>query len=132
MKNNINKLYKKEGITWKWEEGIEKAYSNKDGKIMHGHYRHYHDGGTINQIGTWINGLKEGAWQTFYENGNKHMVGQIKDIQEEGTWECYYSDGSLRFRGEYKNGVGEGPWEFYFSNGNANSNCCDSSFKWSN
>ena len=65
----INELYRKDGITWKLENGIERAYSNKDGKIMNGHYRHYHDDGTINQIGTWINGLKEGAWQTFYQNG---------------------------------------------------------------
>ena len=66
---SIKKHYRKDGITWKLEDGIERAYSNVDGKIMHGHYRHYYDDGTINQIGTWINGLKEGAWQSFDENG---------------------------------------------------------------
>lgn len=66
---NIKKHFRKDGITWKLEDGMERAYSDIDGKIMHGHYRHYYDDGTINQIGTWINGLKEGAWQSFDENG---------------------------------------------------------------
>ncbi|MDC0466596.1 hypothetical protein OAN62_01330 [Gammaproteobacteria bacterium] len=96
MKKNIKKLNKKDGIAWKWEEGIERAYSNKDGRIMHGHYKHYHDGGTINQVGTWINGLKEGAWQTFYENGQLFSRGFYKNdkrFPSDRAWDFFKENG---------------------------------------
>ena len=92
----INELYRKDGITWKLENGIERAYSNKDGKIMNGHYRHYYDDGTINSIGTWINGLKEGAWQTFYQNGQLFSRGfyiNDKRFPSERAWEFYEENG---------------------------------------
>ena len=96
MEKYIKKLNRKDGITWKWDKGIERAYSNKDGRIMHGHYRHYHNGGTINQIGTWINGLKEGAWQTFYQNGQLFSRGfyiNDKRFPSERAWEFYEENG---------------------------------------
>ena len=96
MKNSIKEHYRKDGITWKLEDGIERAYSNIDGKIMHGHYRHYYDDGTINQIGTWINGLKEGAWQSFDENGKLFGRGFYKNNERfpsEHEWEFFKESG---------------------------------------
>ena len=92
----IKKFYNKDDITWKLEEGIERAYSNIDGKIMNGHYRHYYNDGTINQVGTWINGLKEGAWQSFHENGVLFSRGFYKNNERfpsEREWDFFKESG---------------------------------------
>ena len=90
--NNLKKL--KTDIFWK---GIpERAYSKKNGKIMHGHYINYYEDGSINSIGTWMHGKKEGAWQYFYENGLLFSRGFYRNDQkfpDEKSWEHYKESG---------------------------------------
>ena len=96
MKINIKEHNNKDGINWKWEGKAETAYSNKDGKIMHGHYRHYYEDGSLNAVGTWINGLKEGAWQCFYKNGVLFSRGFYKNNERfpsEREWDFFKKSG---------------------------------------
>jgi len=88
-KNDINT-----GICWKGNP--ERAYSKKDKKVMNGHYKNFHEDGSLNAIGTWINGFKEGAWQYFYENGLLFSRGFYKNDQKfpnEKSWEYFKESG---------------------------------------
>tara|TARA_B100001173_G_scaffold174122_1_gene150280 strand:- start:152 stop:613 length:462 start_codon:yes stop_codon:yes gene_type:complete len=115
--NNIKKLYPKEGISWKWEEEIGKAYSNKDGKIMNGHHKYYGDDGTISQTGIWTNGQKEDAWQSFYEDGELMVMRSFKDGKKDGLEESYWKNGQLQSKGNYRNGEYDGLWIHYSTKG---------------
>ena len=52
-----------------WKGDPERAHSKKDQKLLNGHYEYYYDNGALRTKGTWINGMKEGAWQYFNKNG---------------------------------------------------------------
>lgn len=52
-----------------WKGNPERAHSKKDQKLLNGHYEYYYDNGALRTKGTWINGMKEGAWQYFNKNG---------------------------------------------------------------
>ena len=118
---DLFKLYPKEGISWKWEEEIGKAYSNKDGKIMNGHHKYYGDDGTISQTGIWTNGQKEGAWQSFYEDGELMVMRSFKDGKKDGLEESYWKNGQLQSKGNYRNGEYDGLWIYYSSKGHLES-----------
>lgn len=95
-KNKIKKHFKNDGIVWKGR----KAYSGKDLKILHGHYIHYRDDGTINLEGTWINGQREGAWKMYHDDESLFARGFFKNgdkFPNEWAWEYFDESGKKMF-----------------------------------
>ncbi|MDC3150300.1 hypothetical protein OA959_00150 [SAR86 cluster bacterium] len=97
MKEDIRIHKIEEGLSWKGNP--ERAYSKKDGLIMHGHYKHYKKG-SLNAVGTWIDGLKEGAWQYFYQNGELFSRGYYKNNERfpnKKSWD-YFKESGEKFK----------------------------------
>ena len=97
MKEDIRIHKIEEGLSWKGNP--ERAYSKKDGLIMHGHYKHYKKG-SLNAVGTWINGFKEGAWQYFYQSGELFSRGYYKNNERypnKKSWD-YFKESGEKFK----------------------------------
>lgn len=89
----------------------------------------YYQGGFIKSIGTYKNGLPEGAHRQFSPDGK--VVGAkmyaegiltgegIIDTagRQQGPWKEYHPNGQLKSKGEYLNSKRIGEWVYYFPNG---------------
>ncbi len=81
-----------------WLDGDpERAYEIIDGKktLLNCHFEAYWENGRLCQKGTWIDGLKQGAWQYFHENGTIDARGFQVDNRRVGKWEFYDENGLL-------------------------------------
>ena len=56
---------------------------------------YYHDNGSIEQQGTFKDGLLHGAWTSFDRNGNKVAMGNYVKGKKTGKW-FFWSDTSLK------------------------------------
>ena len=78
-----------------WLGDPERAHCKKDGKLLNGHYEYYYDNGVLRAKGTWINGMKEGAWQTFYKNGTisgRGFFHNDRRFPSSESWDSYSYD----------------------------------------
>ena len=81
-----------------WSGEPERAHSRSDGKLLNGHFEYYYDSGALRSKGTWINGMKEGAWQHFHENGTiwgrgfHHNDERFPSME---SWQNYDENGKL-------------------------------------
>ena len=73
-----------------WKGNPERAYTKKDQKLLNGHYEYYYDNGALRTKGTWVNGMKEGAWQYFNKNGT--IDTWYVDANNNGTGDSIYID----------------------------------------
>ena len=81
-----------------WLGDPERAHCKKDGKPLNGHYEYFYDNGVLRTKGTWINGMKEGAWSHFHENGkiwSRGFFHNDKRFPSTKFWETYDENGKL-------------------------------------
>ena len=86
-----------------WSGNPERAHSIKDGKPINGHYEYYYDNGVLRTKGTWINGMKEGAWQHFNKNGTIWGRGfhyNDRRFPSSEAWDLYDEEGKLIHKGK--------------------------------
>jgi antitoxin component YwqK of YwqJK toxin-antitoxin module len=72
---------------------------------------------TLDSMGSYINGVKEGIWEYYWEEGPLRSKGLYINGEKEGIWETYFGKGDLSSKGGYKNDKKEGYWEYYWDNG---------------
>ena len=72
----MKKLYQRGEIFWSGSP--ERAYCVNTKILLNGHYESYHESGKLRYKGSWINGMKEGAWQYFYKEGQLFSRGFYK------------------------------------------------------
>ena len=86
-----------------WSGNPERAHSIKDGKPINGHYEYYYGNGVLRTKGTWINGMKEGAWQHFNKNGTIWGRGfhyNDRRFPSSEAWDLYDEKGKLIHKGK--------------------------------
>ena len=72
---------------------FEKNWINKNSE-------YYYDNNTLQSKGSWINGMKSGAWQYFNENGTISQRGfyvNDKRYPDLNGWEYYDANGEKVF-----------------------------------
>lgn len=61
-------------------------------------------------IGSFKNGLRDGAWVTYYENGQLRDKGNYQNGVQQGLWTAYTDYGKLESTGNFVAGKREGFW----------------------
>ena len=99
----------------------------------------YYDGGELDEIGEYINGLKDGKWGRFHVGGSLkqeeiYKLGKLIEVSDfylsdgnvfknesfdNGNGELfdYYEDGNIFSIAKYKNGLLNGMYSEYHTNG---------------
>ncbi len=84
--------------------------SLKDGQ-PHGAYLWWHENGTLNTQGQFVEGLRDGTWIWYYQDGQKFADVTFQQDEVTGTEHHWAPDGSLLTTGEYRDGQ---PWNGTF------------------
>lgn len=71
--------------------------------LLHGAYISYRDNGSLQDLGFYKNGLKEGVWIES-ESENSYHTGAYHNGQKTGTWKLFDSNKRLLEMEEYRNG----------------------------
>jgi len=58
------------------------------------------DNGTI-EVGSVLNGLKEGKWISYYKNGNIEYIGSFYKGKRDGKWIWYHENGQILSKEKY-------------------------------
>ena len=120
-------------------------YADVDLKIHDGYFHYFHSNGSLNAIGKYVNGKKEGLWIHYYpdgmmmdsgvySNGNSigitlswHSNGFMKDssvinINGKGVKVSWFDNGNIESVGYITNFTKiDGTWKFYHKNGQMSS-----------
>jgi len=59
--------------------------------------------GKIIEIGTLVEGKREGKWISYHENAQVESEGLYKNDKKTGEWTWYYDNGTLCCKEKYKN-----------------------------
>jgi antitoxin component YwqK of YwqJK toxin-antitoxin module len=119
-------LHREEEYSFGLEEGISTEYNDTGAVIATGTYIDGMKEGawvyTINdhkEEGVYFEGLRNGVWSHYYlENGQKSFEGTFENGQKTGIHIHYYFDGQVKRRGYYSVDLRNGIWEFFDKNGN--------------
>ncbi|MEO1808690.1 MAG: hypothetical protein AAFU33_28045, partial [Bacteroidota bacterium] len=88
--------------------------------LINGSAKYYYENGQLGEIGSCVEGLKQGEWNSFYENGVQQSSGNY-DTVKVGEWTYWWNNGKLKAKGEYVLGLKAGSWKYYNSDGNLES-----------
>ena len=106
-----------------------------------GHWRAYHEDGSLAEEGQYSLGLKVGVWQTYHpghtlkelitydiqgsrvgsylkmsKEGMSQIKGNFKNNRRDGAWVFYYQNGQPGIEIYFKNGLKEGAWTEWYWN----------------
>jgi antitoxin component YwqK of YwqJK toxin-antitoxin module len=70
----------------------------------------YHPDQSVDYIGNYRNGSREGFWEGFYSFGGKSFTYHYENDLEEGLQINYRLSGCPGYMGVMKNGVKDGMW----------------------
>ena len=73
------------------------------------------DTGTVNGIGSYLNGKRDGRWKIRWSRGAVD-TGPYVDGKRHGQWKLLWSDGTMQ-TGPYVDGKRHGQWEYRYSDG---------------
>lgn len=118
--NDTNKLYnekyyQKVSILDKDSFSVNEGYEvlvylfDTSRKMM----KYYWDNGTIQAIGFYYKGQKEGKWTSYFEDGNLATERFFVNGNKEGKHKVYFSNGKLSIVENYKQGAKIGDWFYY-------------------
>jgi len=97
-----------------FRNGQEKGtIRQKEGKIMDGSYKLYHENGKMSREITTVGGKLQGAYKDFHDNGQLEEVGNYDEGEKEGQVKIYYEDGKLSYVCNYRKGKLDGNFEDY-------------------
>ena len=87
------------------------AFNKSDETLANGVFLKKYRNGTVEVVGVYKDGLKEGPWKEFRSNGRLKLNSNYDKGKLNGLWEWFNSNGKIREKGFYKNGVKTGVWE---------------------
>lgn len=106
------------------------SYKDSDMKISHGKFTYYEDIDVFNdrhhtyfkiknkyrfvsQMGSYIDGEKNGVWLEFYPDGKVQYSEVYLKNKLNGTYTSYDKKGKILITGNYINGIRDGEWLLY-------------------
>lgn len=63
---------------------------------------YFHDNGTIEQQGNFVNGKLDGKWVFYSPEGNLQVIAEFKEGKKQGKWQ-YFESSFITKEVEYKN-----------------------------
>jgi len=110
------KLYS--GVYTSLENGKKKSEIEiKEGKAS-GKATYYYNNGNVMEVGTFVNGEKNGEWLRWDEAGKKIAQAFYVGGKKDGLWMVWDSNGTKRYEMNYAMGEKVGKWMMWDENGN--------------
>ncbi|MFZ4520283.1 MAG: toxin-antitoxin system YwqK family antitoxin [Bacteroidales bacterium] len=81
----------------------------------------YYQSGTIKEIRSYREGLKNGIWTTWNESGKKTAEASFKNGKKDGAWYVWDDKGVKRYEMYYEKGDKKGLWIIRDENGQVTS-----------
>ncbi|PCJ51323.1 MAG: hypothetical protein COA79_26560 [Planctomycetota bacterium] len=82
-----------------------------------GEWKSWSEDGKLENVGMYVNGLKNGKFRSWYKNGNRQYVGEFKSGYKNGKLQLWYDNGNLEFTGHWLKNEKNGTHENWYSNG---------------
>lgn len=95
---------------------LKEVYTYKNG-LKNGSFEEYSPYGYLMLTGSFIDGKKDGQWQYAYYTGQLEKVSNYKNDILNGDYKYYYDNGKTNVEGKYKNGKKSGKWTWYNNRG---------------
>ena len=82
-----------------------------------GNWISYHEDGSVEEKGAYLNCMKQGLWTRLHPSGNTLSEGKYDQDKNHGLW-TYWWDGDQKFaEGYYNQGKENGKWTYWHKNG---------------
>ena len=94
------------------------AFNKSDETLANGVFLKKYRNGTVEVVGVYKDGLKEGPWKEFRNNGRLKLNSNYDKGKLNGLWEWFHDNGNIRERGFYKIGDRIGEWQSFDRFGN--------------
>ena len=99
-----------------FHEGL--AFNKSDETLANGVFLKKYLNGTVEVVGVYKDGLKEGPWKEFRSSRRLKLNSNYDKGKLNGLWEWFHDNGHIRERGFYKIGDRIGEWQSFDRFGN--------------
>ena len=90
---------------------------NLEGVQKHGPWRYYWPNGSLQTLGYYKDGLKEGTFRVWIERGQKIEQGKYKNGAKQGVWRGWHRNGKLKNQTQFVDGKIHGFRKLYDQEG---------------
>lgn len=77
----------------------------------HGPWTFWYEDGAVREVGTYVDGVKQGRWLSYWPNHQRKMEGSYENGRKTGFWGAWYDSGSMKMCGEYIDDLENGFWQ---------------------
>ncbi len=78
-----------------------------------GQWKFHFEDGTLEKVGSYVDGGRNGDWEFYYETGELHELIKYVDNNRQGKKKAYYRNGKLKHYGTFVDNKANGLWVFY-------------------
>lgn len=103
---------------------MKKCNAYEDGRwdetetgTQEGPYKMYYENGVLEEIGSYIGGIKQGPYEMYNKKCEMTQAGTYKDNYRHGDFTSYYESGVIKERGNFKMGEIDGILEQFDNKG---------------
>ncbi len=90
---------------------------NLEGVQKHGPWRYYWPNGSLQTLGYYKDGLKEGTFRVWIERGQKIEQGKYQNGAKQGVWKGWHRNGKLKSQTQFLDGKIHGFRKLYDQEG---------------